>query len=282
VYRAYYREGTDRLNHALSRPEADQFPAVYTKVLVGAAALAYFIGDHERCHTLCDRALPVCREAQLHWQAAVCLILMATLSLVSGDYARAHAELSESESLAALVGDPWTRSIISSLLGLMALLSGDAQTALQLAQRGLAFANTSGEAYVAFHARYHMGNVFTAMQDIEHAQKSYREALTLCNQTGHSLGVSICMDGLSGTYAAQGALREAARLLAAAENFRKTYNLVLPKAYEIMRSQTLVAVTTHLPPHDHEAAWAEGQQLSPQDGIWLALSESSVTVEPAR
>ena len=75
------------------------------------------------------------------------------------------------------------------------------------------------------------------------------------------------LEALAGRAVAQGYCSNAARLLAAAENWRQTTGCLLPPALSVEHSADVALTKQGLTAEEFSTAWAEGTRLTLQDAV---------------
>jgi predicted ATPase len=247
-----------------------------------AAALEHvgfmlFPEDPQMAIARLEEGVALAREVEDRWPLAMCLVRLAGV-LAYTDVAAARRIREEGVAVARSVGD---KSVLSQgLEGLAPLywLEGNLTTAASVAEEALVEARAIGSATQIFLS---MGMlVFTAclQGDLTTARGYCVQVLAYSRETGASqwallgilgLGVVACFDGQS---------ERGVRLIAAIETHFSQRGLDLSSLAGIGPSlmifgQAQEKARAQLGQSGFDLAWAEGQQLTPEQAVAIALED---------
>jgi tetratricopeptide (TPR) repeat protein len=260
-FHGHLAEGWDRLIKLLPRSDEVALEAK-ARVLVGAAVLAYFRGDHAQAAKLAQESLPVSKQVGSAWHAGVALCILSALAFYGGDFEPASRFAEEGLALAREAGNPWLMSLTLTNAGLLALHQGDLEEALRLCQESVPHARQSKEKWCIAHALYNVGLIFLARGDHKAASPLLCEGLALSRDLGYQLGVGLALDGLAGVAAAQGDRIRAVRLLAAGAALRSMLGAAMPPVFQTSYDRILTAARRGLDEDAFSTAWEDGKAMT--------------------
>src|SRR5579859_1261731 len=122
-------------------------------------------------------------------------------------------------------------------------------------------------------AYYGLGYAALAQDDTADAGAHIYRALTLFRDEGDRSGISFCLAGLAGVAALDKAPQRAARLWGAAEALRQSIGARQAPATRVTRERLMATAREQLGEVAFAAAWAEGQKMTMDEAIALALPE---------
>jgi tetratricopeptide (TPR) repeat protein len=265
-FHGHLAEGWERLGKLLPRSNGVAVEAK-ARVLVGAAVLAYFRGDHAQAAKLAQESLPVSRQLGSAWHAGVALCILSALAFYGRDFEPASRSAEEGLALARQAGDPWLMSLTLTNAGLLALHKGDLDQALRLCHESVPYARQSKEKWCTAHALYNLGLIFLARGDHQAASPLLREGLALSRDLGYQLGVGLALDGLAGVAAAQGDRIRAVRLLGAGAALRSMLGAAMPPVFQASYDSILTAARGGIDEKAFSAAWEDGKAMTLADAI---------------
>jgi len=209
--RGQFREARRRLSDALDRAEGVP-PLVLGKAHVAAAAVAYWLGEHERIAPNAARAVELLRGQDDPWHLTNAL---ATLGLATRDPVASDTLLAEATSLARTLG-----SRIGPLLfalywrGRMALHRGQTDLAEQLLTEAHALGVGRGSPPGTAHPLTMLGQVALVRGALDRAVVQLRDALRIHSDNGDAIGCLWTLEGLAFLSHRVGDHERAAMLLA--------------------------------------------------------------------
>jgi non-specific serine/threonine protein kinase len=295
--RAYLKEGRRWLERALACPLGQG--SLRAKVLVGAGAMAWQLGDYAEARSYFEQGVAGWREAEDSAGLAEALHLGGHLALDEGEHGRARALFQESLQLYQEVGEASHSLVLTQDLALLAYHQGAFEEARVQFEAGLAAARELGwkdlasttlnrlgelarlrgeneEAAALFEEGLalsrevqlkaeipsllkNLGHVARRRGDWEQARTLFAESLALQQEHGNKQGMAESLAGLA-SVAAQPQC--AARLFAAVEALLEAVGAPLSPADRVDLERNLAAVRDQLGQGAFAAAWTEGQALA--------------------
>jgi hypothetical protein len=229
-----------------------------------------------------EEGVALARQVEDRWPLALCLVRLAG-ALAGTDVAAARRTREEGVRVARSVGD---KSVLSQgLEGLAPLYwqEGNLTAAASVAEEALAEARAIGSVTQVFLSMWMLMFTSCLQGDLAKAREYCVQALAYSRETGASqwtflgiggLGVVACFDGQS---------ERGVRLLAASETYLRQRGLDLSKlpgarvpSFMIL-GQAQQKARAQLGTAAFDLAWAEGQQLTPEQALALATEDDSVT-----
>jgi predicted ATPase/class 3 adenylate cyclase len=295
--RAYLNEGRRWLERALACPLGQGSPRA--KVLVGAGAMAWQLGDYAEARSYFEQGIAGWREAGDKAGLAEALHLGGHLALDEGEHDEARAHFEESLRLYQEMGEASISLVLTQDLALLTYHQGAFEEARVQFEAGLAAAQELGQKDLASAtlnrlgelARLrgeneeaadmfeeglalsrevqlkaeipsflkNLGHVARRRGDCEQARTLFAESLALQQEYGNKQGMAESLAGLA-SVAAQPEC--AARLFAAVETLLDVVGVPLSPADRVDLDRSLAAVRAQLDQGAFAAAWTEGQALA--------------------
>ena len=271
--RGYLSEGRSILEAGLSlnsTTEAGRYQAV---ALSSAGILAYLQGDLPGAAALMQRSADAYRQLGDDKRLNAIRSNIGGLLTEMGDYAQGRVVLekvlayqqqhSDAESVAATWGQ----------LGDLARQEGDYAAAEPLLTQSLAVFRTTGNDHAAAIQLNNLARVAIRLADP--AARGYvREALVLRQKLGDVKGLLWSLDAAAGLAAAEGRLREAARLYGAGEALERTQGITAAPSELAGRERFLGLTRAGLNEAEFTEAWSEGQCLTLNQAVEAVLAGS--------
>jgi tetratricopeptide (TPR) repeat protein len=197
---------------------------------------------------------------------------LGELSVMQEDVAAARAWFEEGLALSREIAEPaWIAWALHGL-GLTAQLAGDFAGARQLHSQSLARYREYGEPNQFIPWAYQgLGQTALAQGDTSAAAQHLTEALRLFRDEGDRGAISFCLSGLAGVAVVDGEPKRAAQLYGAAESLRQSIGARQAPASRATRERLTAAAREQLGEAAFVAAWAEGQEMTVDQAIALAL-----------
>jgi predicted ATPase/DNA-binding SARP family transcriptional activator len=276
--RGYWTEGREWLARVLVASSA-RTPA-RTQVLEGAGTMARGQGDLEAAAAAFDECLSICEEAGDRAGIARALTLQGRLAYRRGDKARAQAFHERSLALRRELGDLHGMAISLNTLGALAAANGDFVAARVYHRQCLAIQRTLQNPTGAAWALYDLGETALEAGDLVEARSQLSESLTIFRSTGHLKAMESCLHELGRCAAREAAdasrARRAALLFGAARSMRDA----LGEPDNSATNAEFALVRAAMGEVAFDAAFAEGQAISLDEAIALAIEEGKATSGP--
>jgi hypothetical protein len=148
---------------------------------------------------------------------------------------------------------------------------GDVDAARACFEESLMIAREMGDRWTTAESATSLGLLAAASGDGEAARRLCREGLTILQQIGAKLPIAECLAGLAAALAAQGPLALAERLIAAAQTGRESIGAPLSPAAHADQERLLAVLRPALGEAAFAATWAEGQAMSLDEAVAVAL-----------
>lgn len=267
---SHLSEGRRWLEAALHAGEAAA--PVRAQALVGAGVLAYMQGATERAVTRIEESLALTRAGGDPTALADTLNSLAAVVQAQGDYARAGALLEESLALKRALDDRWGTAASLGNLGLLAQEQADYPRATALLQESLALFRRQEDTLGVANTLSNLGAVALAQGDPAQARQLGREALGLWRDLGDKAGLAQTLGQLAEAAAAAGQAAQAARLWGAVARLCAAIGAPLPIPDPSRYAAAVAGARAQLPAGAFAAAWADGQALTLEQTLAVALA----------
>jgi tetratricopeptide (TPR) repeat protein len=159
-------------------------------------------------------------------------------------------------------------------LGLVAYAQGDYAKARSLQEDALAIFRERGAKVGIATALENLGDVARADGKSGEALANYAESIALYRELGSKGAIAGCLASIGAVWGGRGDRERAAKLSGAAESIRSAIGYQFLPADRIEHEQGLVTLRDALGVEVFDKAWAEGQALSFEEAVALALEDS--------
>jgi non-specific serine/threonine protein kinase len=208
------------------------------------------------------------------WGLALGLKHLAEGVFFQDDLVRADALFEESIRLFRQLGDRWGLANALEGQAAIAVRLGNKRRAITLIKEGLALQQELNYPFGWVHVVNRLGHAINearAAADFERVKALLAESLDLARAVGHLWGMSESLRKLAELALVQGHPERAAQLMGASEALREADPVMLPpypvRAYE----DSVAALRSVLGSEALTTAWTQGQTLSPDQAMALAL-----------
>ncbi len=240
-------------------------------VLNKAGAMAWRHGDYDRARTLNGQALDL--QQQLGDQAGISLSLqsLAIIDLMTSNFAAARDLLERSLAIERELGQPRLVAHVLNNLAIVAKESGELDRAEALFGEALELKRAEGDLYGTTFQLHGLGTLAAERQAYAQAATYYREEIALLWKFGDRRGLALGFASLADLLAKSNESVTAAQLLGAADALRQSIGFTI-SLDNLAEYETIVAnVQAHLNAAAFQTAWQEGQALSLDGAVALAL-----------
>ena len=268
--RSYLTEGRQWLEQILAR-QAAVGDAERAAALNHLGNLAYAQGDNDRARQVYQESLALRRTVGDAGQIARSLANLGNVAVAEGDFPRARAWYEESLALCDQSGDRAGKANVLNNLGVLARGRGDERLALTMYEQGYRLLQELGDSWSAAVALTNMGNVASALGELEQAQGLYRDSLSLRRDLADRQGIVLTLLGLGHLAHRRGQDERAAQLLAAGSALGRQIGVALPPSGLAEHERILQDVEQALGEQQYAAAWEQGETMSIERAIDLAL-----------
>jgi len=238
-----------------------------------AALIMTLDGDYESALARLEEGVSLARQVKDPWPLAVCLIRMGDTLKPQGNAAAARPFLEEGVALARLIGDKSVLSEGLRELGSLYYVEGDLTAAESLTEEALANGREIGSLLSIFLALFQMVIIACLQNDAAKAKGYCLELWARGKETGSPFAAAFALltFGLAASFG--GEPGKGVRLLAITDMMLRQYGMKLSEGEPTMMvlRQALEKARAQLGPAAFEAAWAEGQQMTMEQALALAL-----------
>ncbi|HEY0603934.1 MAG TPA: tetratricopeptide repeat protein [Herpetosiphonaceae bacterium] len=246
--------------------------------LSGVGRMAHLRGDYERAIALYEENLTLFRQIGDTEEIAWTLVRLGLLASEQHSYERATALLEESLDSFKAVGYQWGITWALIYLGNVALEQGHYRRAAALFEDSLQHFRELGDKSSMATSLKHLGQVALFQGNVEQAAAWSRESFALYRDAGVKLGIAECLESMATIVWAQGAAAWAIRLVSAAATLRDELGAQLATADRTHYDQMLATARRQLGVQAFQAAWEQGQALTPEQAV--AAHEQPQRPEP--
>jgi tetratricopeptide (TPR) repeat protein len=233
-------------------------------------------GDLARAMALFEEALAVARDVGDPQEIALALFGLGDTAYPLGDLAGAATLYEEALALYREMGDWHVFGIVLSDLGVVTYAQGNPERAATLFEEALALYQRLGERWHIIMTTGHLADVALGQGDLRRGAALYAECLAMARDAGMRPQIARGLEGLARVAMQEGPdgdARRAARLLGATAALGAggwTPMRIEPEWPERVRAAALAALGEEA----FATAWAEGQALSPEAAVGLALRDT--------
>ena len=285
LYQGDYPEATKIYEEALAfaHDVSDRFLIAYNSYSLGG--IAYLRGDYARATQLVTDSLGVFREVGNAWMVAGTLHTLGDIALAQGDEARAtqwyEAELTliqESQIKPSLL-------FVFCGLGKVAWVKGAYELGTKRFEEVLRMSRGTNLKLATFQALYGLGRVAQSQSDYVTARAMYAEALEIQGLGTEHLfewvSLKACLaahkylplGALAAISTAKNHMEQAAKLFSAIEPLYHLIKFQQPPAERAEHDQAIATARAALGEESFIAAWEEGQKMTLDEAVALALEE---------
>jgi non-specific serine/threonine protein kinase len=247
-----------------------------------AGTMAEGQADRRSAEPLLEESVALFKELGDKLGYGWALISAGLVAVGQGQHERGNALLEEAADLFLEIGERWSASVALGFLTVGCFGQGDHTRARRLAEQALELAREVGNAHATSIACHAGAMVAQAEGDHERAKGLLQEDLKLSAESGDQSNVAYSLEGLAASAASEGRLARAARLWGAAEALLEKIEAAA-YIYAPDRSvyQDRVSVArAELDEAAWQAAWAEGEAMTPEEAIEYALSKEEERKPP--
>ena len=269
--RGHLLEGWRRLDRAL---DADERPsAVRTKALVGAAVTALNGGNAAAARRRAEEGLALSRELGDVWSAAYSLFMLGNLTFFDSAPGGATAEqlFGESVELFRQTGDEHSVLLATRSLARWCELVGDRERARLLHEDNLRRAHATGNGRIEASTLGELATIAIREGRVDAAIPMLQQSLRIHRGLGDLLDTAIDLCRFANVLALRGRAATAARILSSFAAAGETLGTRQAIA-AAMNEETLTAVRKQLDAAAFDREWEQGQALTVDEAVALALA----------
>lgn len=248
--------------------------------------LATYLGDHMTSRSFLLESLELWTRMGDRRGAAATTYQLGYLAMVQGDYLEARARFGK--CIASYRELRAMRDVAAALdrLGELADREGDYQQANTLCTRSLELSRQLGDWDGIAWSLKDLGRVARHKGESQRAITLFKESLALRSKQGHTWAIVGCLSELAESVWLAGRPEQATRLFAVTYALSATGSFLLSvgdlSGYDRMDADRyLAALRVTLGNARFATAWSEGQRMTREQAVALALTEGDLGVECA-
>jgi len=241
-------------------------------VALGMLAFILLRRDPATARPYAEEALALVREQGISWREALLLGYLSSIAAAEGDAVNARSYLAQAVAVADPLDDPRRVGPTNFQRGWLAWLDGDPATASRLMEAAVADFEASGvenENRITFSLV--LARIQVALGEPRRAAELARTALVLCRKLGSQYRAQDGIEIAGCVVAALGMPARAAQLLAAAAALSRRTEVRARGIFAVDPDQAIATAKAALGDEAFAAAWSEGERLSRDEAIDLAL-----------
>lgn len=229
--------------------------------------------DLEHSLELVKECLRLCREIGHVSGIANTLVVQAQRTIWAGDLRAPAAMLAEALRLYRELGDPSGESNALDACGMLAYWQGDYVQAAAYCEEAIELGERTGVYNYTMWARLWLAYTRLRQGDLPKARELLAISARHCQTSGHFIGLVVSIEGLASFYTVQGKFELAVRLFAWADIMRVRAGDRRPPVEQVSVEKDLATLHTHLAEAAYAAFYAQGQSLTSEKIVSLALED---------
>jgi predicted ATPase/DNA-binding CsgD family transcriptional regulator len=278
-FRGHLIEGRARLGSLLSLTGPLVRDRVRAKALHALAVLIYrqaddAAGDWSVARSLLEESLAIYRRLEYEVRMAAVLQDLGRVCAELGEWTAAHTFLTESLEIGRRLGDEEGVALSLFALGRVCWLRGDNSSARPFIENSLRILRKVGDRFWINACLVYLGYI-----DCEEGNyKAARSRFLLMNEILPLIqfpwGTTYTLEGFARLAVAEGEFVRALRLGGATGALRRTYGVSIGPGSETFFERSLEPAWQALDEEDGRVAWGEGQKMTLEEALDLALGET--------
>lgn len=260
--------------------EAGRFGTAITLDMLGE--LATEEGDYVQAPVLFKEALEIFRELNNLRGIGGIHMQLGWVAIRTGDLEQAKIHLEEFLSLTQQIGDKTYLSFAFSGLGEVAVRQGEYERAASLLGQSLALNRERGDKWGIGTSLGSLGWAALRQQDFKRMKEMLGESLVVRLETSDKGGIAWCLEKLAEAKYEQSQLDEAAKIFGHAAALRAPIGSVIDPADQPDHIRIISDLRSALGEDAFAALWAEGETMTLEEIIEIALAETETIAEPIR
>ena len=270
-YEGRASEARELLTRILTLPSAAAPTAIRAKALYDAGTIAFGERDHSAARALEEESLRIYRRLQDDAGVATALLGLSRVALREMDYASARRYAEESGVLRRDFGDRVGQAGAIHTLAAVARIQGQYDKAAELYQFSLDANREAGWELPVATELFNLGYVRLRQGNLDAARKLFTESLQKYRDLLDEAGIAYVLTGFASLAVEQKQASRAARLYASGLVILDHFNVVFDPDDQLDIDHYTARLLTLLSPAAFKAASVEGEKLSPDRAIALAL-----------
>jgi non-specific serine/threonine protein kinase len=269
--RGHLVEGRRRLEGALRC--AQRPTAARAKALIGAATMAFEGGDTATARFRAEEGLALHRALGDAWGTAYSLYELGDAVANDGDLARAQQLLEESVRVFRELGDHHHTLLAARMLAQVYYSLGHRERARELHEDNLRQARTRSDEFIEATTLGQLAMIAIDEGRAQDAVSMLKEAHFIWRDLGNLIGTVAGLCRLAVSLSLTGEAGTAVRLLSCSAALREEIGYH-SSWLTAMNEETLTAIRTQLDETAFAEAWEQGQTLTADEAVALALDSS--------
>ena len=275
--RGHHTEGRQRLDELLALAAEPSLARV--SALNGAAWLAIDQGDYARGADLLGESIRLGRALGDTVGEAIATVYLGRCKMSSLDTAAGTPDVRRAAALAGQTGDGAATTLVMFYSGIVALLTGQPEAACDVFGRCAAIAAELGLTQLTARARQMLSYPLLDLGELAAARAALAEGVPISTEIGDRWIVQIGLGGFIGLAVKTGRPRLALRLAGAADAYRAANEFSMPVPMQEIVDHWLGPARTRAGRAAGRLV-AEGQRLSPEEAVRLALANEPDDAAP--
>ena len=256
---------------ALRKEIGDKDGMAYTLCMLGQIAHSQY--EVARAQALYEESLALFRElGNKTWLAEITGAL-ADLASIRGDHQEAIGLMEEGLALARNLDDKYGIAHLMLNLGDAARFQGDNDRASRLYEETLTLSRKMDANNFVAYALYGKAEIARSRNDYVQARSLHQEALALRRRIGHTFGILYSLNALAELAVLQGQAKQAVRLFSVIEALYKRWEPGQPPVERAKHDHAIAATRDQFDEATFNLLWAEGQMITMEQAIELALEK---------
>jgi predicted ATPase/DNA-binding CsgD family transcriptional regulator len=249
--------------------------------LINQSVLAQIRGDLDTAQALREEALALSRTVGDAYGIELGLLDLAELFLLRGEHERAEPLIQEGLRLSIELGDKHDWPYGQMLLARVYRARGEYAAAAACIEDGLPVARHTGDIETERDLLLALGDIATLQGDHANAIRMFREGIGLFHTIGDRFPVVRGFDGVARVAIATGDMRQAARLLGAADALLVDIGASRPEGPALTDHEDRIATVRSALGAAFNESFAAGMALSRDDAIAEAIAFEPISREEA-
>jgi tetratricopeptide (TPR) repeat protein len=271
TYEGRASEARELLTKTLALPSAAAPTAIRGKALHDAGTLALGDRDRSSARALDEESLRIYRRLQDTAGVAAALLGLSRTAFRDMDYASVRRYAEESGVLRRDLGDKVGQAAAVHMLAAVARVQGQYDKAGELYEFSLEANREGGWDLSVATELFNLGYVRLRQGKIDAARKLFTESLQKYRDLQDEAGIAYVLTGFASMAVEQKQPARAARLYASALGILDHFNVAFEPDDQLDIDHYTALLLTLLPPAAFKAASADGQKISPERAVALAL-----------
>jgi len=274
--RASLREGLQWMNSVLALPHDESAAPLRLKALLGGAAIARDLAQHDQARAWFSDALALARALGDRASQARALTGFGSLHLYAEEYEAALHLFECSLALSRELNDRLGMAGALNNVGMTHMHLGCYAQATRSYREGLSLYRDLGDEWGAALALNNLAFAAFRQGDFAGARAWFSDSLRMFYRLGDDEGIATVLEAMAWLDARAGELDRAARLAGAAEAQRQRLGTHLYGLDRMEHEAMLAHLEAHVAPARLFEAWRAGQAMPLSDGLALALLDAQV------